>query len=102
MYELTEEIPTLYHSADQRDVESIQREGLRTDDFGMVYLAEKPIEGFDVAFLVTIPNQSQLADWREIWYDDDGEEIDMDHQYDEDNPYYIYLGPIAPEYLKLV
>ena len=101
MYELTKEIPTLYHSADRRDVESIQKEGLRTDDLGMVYLAEKPIEGFDVAFLVTIPNQSQLADWREIWYNDD-EEIDMDHQYDDDNPYYIYLGPIAPEYLKLV
>ncbi len=99
MYELTEEIEFLYHSTDLEYVESIEQNGLKTDDNGLVYLSEKPMQYYDVCYRVTIPKQHNLVDWREMWYDQDGKEIDMDHQYDETNPYYVYMDTIPPQYL---
>lgn len=78
------------------------RRGLEPDHVGFIYLSERPLPGFEVTIKVTIPDINQLMDWREAWYDDNGEEIDMDHEYDPSNPYYIYLSLIPPEYLEEV
>ena len=105
MYELKRDIPVLYHSTTSvQNKNAILRDGLKTDYLGMVYLSEKPIglPAFPYVFRVEIPDQEFLADWREIWHDDDGEPIDLDHQYDETNPYYVYLGNIPPEYIEEV
>ena len=93
----------LYHTTEDKYVEGILKKGLKIDDFGLVYLAEKPLAGDKYpTFKVRIPDHNQLMDWREAWYDDDGEELDIDHQYEENNPYYLYLTSIPPEYLELV
>ena len=103
-YKLLNEIPTLYHSTtSERSRDAILREGLKMDNLGMVYLSEQPIDSpnFPYTFLVRIPDQEYLADWREIWYDD-GEPVDGDHEYDANNPYYIYLADIPPKYIEEV
>ena len=104
-YNDTRNIKSLYHTVfDERTRDFVLENGIVQDDFGLVYLAEKPLDNRDgYVFKVTIPNNNQLLDWREAWYDDAGEEIDsMNHQYDEDNPYYIYSGNIAREYIELM
>lgn len=81
---------------------SILENGLFSDHVGMIYLSEKPIRGCKYYFRVQIPDQAYLTDWRDFWYDDNDEEIDMDHQYDPDNPYYVYLGNIPAKYIELL
>jgi hypothetical protein len=102
VYSIPEDLKYLYHSTTEKSAASIEKEGLKTDYQGLIYLSEKPIQNFPVVFKVEIPNKNSLVDWRDVWYDDDGEEIDMDHQYDLDNPYYVYMDPIPAQYLTRV
>lgn len=90
----------LYHSTSKSNLSSITDKGLQKDEFGLVYLSTYPIKGYDVTFEVEIPNRNLLIDWRDVWMED-GEEIDQDHQYDPDNPYFVYMDSIPPEYLTI-
>lgn len=104
-YPIDQNITHLYHATHRKNLPSILEEGLKTDSWGFIYLSEKPLEWndhFNIVLKVTIPDINQLIDWREAWYDDDGNEIDMDHQYDSENPYYLYLDNIPPQYLEVV
>ena len=113
-YKDTSKIKYLYHTVfSNRTFEYVMKYGIRADSKGLVYLAEKPIikkalnpkftDGISTraVFKVTIPDNRNLYDWREFWCDDNGEEIDFDHQYDPTNPYYCYTGSIPKQYVKL-
>jgi hypothetical protein len=91
----------LYHATSVDYVEDILKNGLKPSWDGFVYLMEKPEAWHAVVLEVVVPDARSLQDWREAWYDDDGEEFDMDHQYDKDNPYWIYLKHIPAKYIKL-
>lgn len=93
----------LYHSTEEKYVDKILKEGLKLGRDGFIYLSEKPIKTriFTHTFKVTIPNKNDLMDWREAWgYDD--EYGQGDHEYDKDNPYWLYLKAIPSKYLKLI
>lgn len=93
----------LYHSTEEKYVERILDEGLKLGQDGFIYLSEKPIKTrlLTHTFQVTIPDKRNLMDWREAWgYDNEygyGE-----HEYDKDNPYWLYLQKIPSKYLKLL
>lgn len=100
----TSRITHLYHSTSSEEVlKSILTKGLLTsmNSEGMIYLSEKPIvfggKAASYVLRVKIPDNRELADWREFWYDDGDEK-----QYDESNPYYIYLKDIPPRYIERV
>jgi len=102
IYNDTVGIRTLYHGVSDETMEAfVLKNGIVTDSHGFIYLSEKP-GIFPINFEVTIPDSRNLVDWREVWYDDNGEESDIDHQYDDTNPFYIYLSPIPREYVKLL
>jgi len=103
-YPVPKAIKFLYHGTLKTNRDNILREGLKRDSSGVIYLSQKPLEAKQsskyVTFHVVIPNQDELIDWRDVWYDENGEEIDPgSHSYDEENPYYLYLLDIPPEYL---
>lgn len=104
-------IKTLYHwvrTREQRDY--VLRNGITVDSDGFIYLSEKPLntthpcwtpsDGY--VFEVTIPDNSYLYNWEDFWLDDNGEEVDFDHQRDDNNPYYIYTTNIPVKYVELV
>lgn len=72
------------------------------DDQGFVYLAEKPFDHALAVFEVTVPNERDLYDWETFWLDDDGNEIDFDHELDPNNKYYMYMGNIPLKYIRRV
>ena len=111
-YKDTSKIKYLYHAVfNEKSFEYVMEYGIKADSNGVVYLSEKPIikkaqpkwgyKGTIAVFKVTIPDNRNLYDWREFWCDDNGEEIDFDHQYDPTNPYYCYTGSIPKQYVKL-
>ena len=91
----------LYHSTNKRNLPSILKDGLKVDHVGFIYLMEKPINFSEVLLEVSIPNKNELMDWKEAWLEN-GEEIDSEHQYDKDNPYWIYLENISPKYINIL
>lgn len=103
-YNDTKRIKTLYHSVfNDKAKDYVLKNGIKCDQYHWVYLSEKPIINklVKAVFLVTIPKNDLLYDWREIWCDEDGNEIDMDHEYDPNNPYYMYNADIPKQYVKL-
>ncbi len=65
----------LYHATNKRNLKSILSKGIQTDSDGYVYLMEKPEVWNDIVFEVRIPDQRKLMDWRDVWYDDEGEKL---------------------------
>lgn len=95
--------PTLYHSVfNRRSLNFVLENGIVADDAGFVYLAEKPFDHAIAVFEVTVPNESDLYDWEDFWLDDDGNEIDFDHELDPNNKYYMYMGNIPLKYIKQI
>lgn len=93
----------LYHSVfNQRSLNFVLENGIVADDAGFVYLAEKPFDHAIAVFEVTVPNESDLYDWEDFWLDDDGNEIDFDHELDPNNKYYMYMGNIPLKYIKRI
>ena len=91
-YKNTKVIKKLYHSVfNEKSKNYVLANGIKADSDNMVYLSEKPMKNAVAVFLVTIPDKSKLHDWREFWQDEDGNDIDYDHEYDSSNPYYVYL-----------
>lgn len=96
----------------KKSYEYVKRNGIKRDSQGWIYLSTKPIiknnknpwsvNNTVAVFKVRIPDKSKLYDWREIWMDDDGNETDSDHQYDKNNPYYMYSGDIPKQYIEEV
>lgn len=79
--------------------------GITIDTQGIVYLSVLPLYPVEYGghvFEVKIPNSNNLVDWREVWCDEEGNEIDSDHEYNPNNPYYCYFGNIPKEYIKLL
>lgn len=110
-YNNTQEIKYLYHAVfTEESYEFVKKNGIKRDRDGWVYLSKYPIikrnhnpwsvNNTVAVFKVRIPDNNLLYDWRELWCDEDGNEIDMDHQYDKDNPYYMYEGDIPKEYIE--
>jgi|TARA_R100001509_G_scaffold100335_1_gene58651 hypothetical protein len=97
---LEQEMPTeLYHSVTDDYVRDfVMQNGIKANDQNFVYLSEKPITKppFKYTFKVKIPNMDELFDWRDMH--DEGPE----HQYDKNNPYYIYNNDIPKQYVKLI
>lgn len=90
----------LYHTVfSKRSYEYVLKNGITPDEYGYVYLSEKPLKGY-YTFKVQVPDESNLYDWEDFWLDDNGNEIDFDHQYDPDNKYYMYLGDIPLGYIR--
>lgn len=98
----------LYHWTNTKENrDSILENGLWTDSDGFIYLSEKPFnetrsdwEGQGYVFKVKIPDHDNLYYWEDFWCDEDGNEVDDDHQADPDNQYYIYMDEIPKEYVK--
>lgn len=102
-YYKTENIKKLYHWIEDRSLEYVEQNGITADSDGDVYLSVAPLRGEGGhLYEVTIPDNNRLYDWREMWYDNNGQEFDSEHQYNENNPYFIYMGNIPKKYLKLV
>lgn len=104
-YYNTSNIKKLYHWVESDAVRDyVLKNGIVPDDQGSIYLSQKPLfEDKGHYFEVTIPDNNNLYDWREMWYDDSGKEFDSDHQYDKNNPYFMYqYRKIPKEYVKLV
>lgn len=97
-YNRTDNIKALYHWVrDDKAKEFVLKNGIVPDKWGFIYLSEKPLREDGHMFLVTIPNNMFLFDWREFWEEGEGKE------YDPDNPYYVYVdNTIPPEYIKLI
>lgn len=104
-------IKYLYHWVSEERVRNyILKNGITKDEDGFVYLSEKPFnktrkdwsktKGF--LFKVKIPNNDLLYFWEEFWTDENGNEIDSDHQADPKNQYYIYMGDIPLKYVEEV
>lgn len=93
----------LYHSTSKENVANILKNGLKLDASGFIYLSEKPIKTsfLTSTFEVNIPKISELMDWRDVWGHDPSE-WESDMEYDYRNPYWVYLQPIPPRYLKLI
>lgn len=89
----------LYHSVTSEAARDyILKNGIKADSNSMVYLSEKPMTTtpYKYSFEVRVPDMNKLWDWRDIWSDS------MDKEYDENNPYYVYEGDIAKQYVKLM
>lgn len=102
-YEDCSKIKYLYHSVFSKNAEDyVDNKGITLDDSGYIYLSKYPYkQNRAVAtYKVRIPNNSYLYDWREFWYDENGQPLDFDHEYDETNPYFIYTDNISAEYLQ--
>ena len=103
-YEDCSKIKYLYHSVFSKEAEDyVDDNGITVDDFNCIYLSKYPYKpNYAVAtYKVAIPNNSYLYDWREFWYDDEEEPLDpFEHEYDETNPYFIYMDNIPVEYLQ--
>lgn len=93
-------MPTmLYHSVTtEASRDFVLQNGIKADSDHMVYLSEKPITTgpFKYSFKVKVPDPNKLWDWRDIWDDSD------DKEYDPNNPYYVYEGDIAKQYVTPV
>jgi len=100
----TDNIKTLYHWVrDDRVRDYVLENGITADDDYSVYLSAKPLyTDRGHLFEVTIPDNYRLRDWRYSWWNDDKVEFDFDHQYNPENPYFIYEGDIPKEYVKLL
>ena len=88
----------LYHSVTTETIRDfVLKNGIKADSSNFVYLSTKPITKapFKYTFEVTVPDPAKLWDWRDIWSDD------TEHTYDEANPYYVYEGDIAKQFVKL-
>ena len=98
------DIEYLYHWVQDDDVMNfVLKNGIIAVSDEDVYLSEKPLfSDRGHLFKVKIPKKERLYDWREMWYDDNGIAFDSDHQYDEKNPYFIYMGDIPKENVELV
>lgn len=106
---VVESIKTLYHSVFTPEAEKFDDEnGIKRDSNGFIYLSEKPIiydkhkfqRGWTTTYAVyeiTIPDNTYLWDWRDIW-EDNGD----DKQYDETNPFYIYMKDIPLQYMRKI
>jgi hypothetical protein len=96
---------TLYHSVPYENVYNfVKQNGIVADSSGWVYLTEKPYyrnkNWAYATFKVFIPNNdNRLHDWDDFWLDEDGNEIDFDHEKDPNNHYYMYEGNIPLEYI---
>lgn len=103
-YEDCSKIKYLYHSVFSKNTENyVDNNGITVDDSGYIYLSKYPYKQNHVVatYKVMIPNNSYLYDWKEFWYDENGEPLDpFEHEYDENNPYYIYMKDIPVEYLQ--
>lgn len=99
-------IKYLYHSVFSKNAEDyVDKNGITTDNDGYIYLSTYPYQtNHAVAtYKVTIPNNNYLYDWREFWYDENEEPLDaFEHEYDESNPYYIYMLDIPVEYIEKI
>lgn len=98
-------IKYLYHSVFSKDVEDyVDKNGITVDEHGFIYLSQHPYKTkyTTATYKVRIPDNNYLYDWREFWYDEDGEPIDFDHEYDETNPYYIYMMNIPVNYINKI
>lgn len=94
-------ITPLYHSVfDKRSYDYVLQNGITADDYGYVYLSEKPMKHAYAVFEVTVPNTNSLYDWDDFWLDDEGNEIDFDHVKDPNNKYYMYGGNIPRNCIK--
>ena len=88
----------LYHSVVSEKIRDfVLKNGIKADSSNFVYLSTKPINKppYKYTFQVKVPNSDLLFDWRDMW--DEGPE----HQYDKNNPYYVYNGDISTQYIKL-
>lgn len=96
----------LYHAVTNRSYDYVKKNGITPDEDGFVYLSTYPLKSGlyknGHVFQVKIPNHSLLYDWREFWQDEEGNDIDFDHEWDPENPYYIYMGFIPAEFIKEV
>lgn len=100
-YDKLDTIKELYHSCDSKEEYlDVLENGIEPDDMGYIYLSEKPFRNSKYTLIIRIPNNSKLHDWREFWCDEDGNEIDFNHEYDPSNPYYIYTSFIDPVYIR--
>lgn len=95
----------LYHKVTERSYEYVKENGITPDRDGFVYLSMYPVplgyNEYTHNFQVRIPNPELLYDWRDFWQED-GEDIDMYHEWDPENPSYIYMGKIPITYIKEV
>ena len=99
-YNDTDNIKTLYHWVkDEVKKDFVLKNGIISDEYGFIYLSEKPFrtdKGY--IFLVTIPDNDHLFDWREFWEDNS-----LGKEYDPTNPYYLYVDQRIPvEYIQLL
>lgn len=104
-YKDTKNIKTLYHTVFDKDTyDFVQGNGIVADDNNYVYLSKYPYksESAYATFKVNIPDSNKLFDWREFWYDENGNEFDYDHEWDPDNPYFIYVGNIPKSYITVI
>ena len=89
----------LYHSVTTETIRDfVLQNGIKADVQGMVYLSEKPITKlpYKYSFKVIVPNVNKLWNWEEIWGDGG-----IDKENDPNNPYYVYEGDIAKQFVKL-
>ena len=89
----------LYHSVTTETIRDfVLQNGIKADVQGMVYLSEKPITKlpYKYSFKVIVPNVNKLWNWEEIWG-----EGGIDKEPDPNNPYYVYEGDIAKQFVKL-
>ena len=95
----TTNIKILYHSViSELNKNYVLENGITKDEQNFVYLSEKPMgKHFKYTFKVIIPNNDNLYDWREIW--NDGED---NKEYDDKNPYFVYMGDINIKNIQLM
>ncbi len=101
LIDLLEEVNTtkiLFHSVkDERTRDFVIQNGIKADENYMIYLSKKPIgTPYKYTFKVSIPDNTKLHDWREVWDDN------IDKEYDTENPFYVYEGDIPKQYVKLI
>lgn len=93
----------LYHSVfDKKSLDFVLENGIVADEQGFIYLSEKPFDNAYAVFTVKITNKNNLYDWEDFWLDDNGNEIDFNHEYNPNNKYYMYMGNIPTEYIKQI
>lgn len=93
----------LYHAVTDDSYDYVLKHGITPDSDGFIYLSTYPITlgRYTHNFQVAVPNLSLLYDWKDFWQED-GKDIDYNHEYDPQNPYYIYTGTIPVKYIKEV
>jgi len=96
----TKNIKYLYHSVKtESQLNFILKNGILPDNQGFIYLSLHPVKTkfYQFSVKVKIPDNNKLHDWRDIWG-----EGDMDHEYDESNPYFIYEQKIPAKFLSII